>query len=1196
MFSTFTGASRRPRNVNLSGQAGNPFSNTSWSPSSVSNATKTVSNAQADREKRQAERQRLKAAEQIQRTWRGHRARSEIANARRDSFDKLYSSGSHATIERLHFAFNLLLSFFSPQRHDDIHRLFLFARDCSMVDLERIPPSDSHPSRMIRFVQIMAKGLDKVETYVTLQCCLSKRSLMKHSLREPPKALELLKLTSRIISASPSTLHTAADGYYTALAGILQYSNLDEASLEWLANAFAIPLTAANTPGGFFAMNGSALLYCDSNKEAELQLDVYKALAFCFLVHRDLHLFEGNVSLVAKGTDSSKLSSAVLDGYAGSLNVSNDQLLWLLAHYIDLGSVAADSGQVFDYLEGLHMQLSALSSDISIRLRQPSEQPTEASPRESKVVPLEPYVSQQLLSLVDNEGISRLLRDLSDKAVTQSSERGQRGTSLLAGYTSTLLLCFPDQADDIRMRLFLATIPTQEGEIPTPKFLWQDVRRSTLFRKLVTESERPVDVLRNYIHGTFPATRRASEEREWRVVLMFLELYIFVLRLSDDDDFFSGINPELLQSNQQPSRIRACSLSLEDLKSLTTFLKNAAFALHYKAREIASSPSGLDTSAPSRLDSYLSLGSRADSRSLKSLSGAPRTAQGVSTRLGLESLRELMTTAIKMLYERDSRKQFLPPDHWLTDKLEGEDFINAVLAEYDRQMREDVDGSDIDSDDDVSPDTFASSRMGAVGYNTYARMERMRINQRKVQRERRLAEMGPKLEILKHMPFVVPFETRVNIFRQFIALDRAERSGRAPSDLRTMMMPFGPILPSAKHHADIRRGKTFEDAFENFYQLGDGLKDTISITFVDQFGAPEAGIDGGGVTKEFLTSVTTEAFSNDENPLRMFICNEKGLLFPDPIAVDGLRERMRSQGLSEMDSDWKDTISKLLKRFEFLGRIVGKCLYEGILVDLVFAGFFLLKWPSTGPGESNTYKGSVNDLRDMDEELYKGMLRLKNYPGDVSELGIDFTINDQISPPGQPLKTTTRNLIPNGDKMLVTNDNRLLYISYVARHRLVLQPALQTSAFLRGLRQIIRPSWLSMFNQSELQRLVGGDSSEIDIDDLRRNTVYGGLYVIGDDNEEHPTVKLFWKVMRSFTDAQRRDVLKYVSSTPRAPLLGFSQLNPKFSIRDAGRDETRLPSTSTCVNLLKLPQYTSEATMREKLLYAITSGAGFDLS
>jgi ubiquitin-protein ligase E3 C len=330
--------------------------------------------------------------------------------------------------------------------------------------------------------------------------------------------------------------------------------------------------------------------------------------------------------------------------------------------------------------------------------------------------------------------------------------------------------------------------------------------------------------------------------------------------------------------------------------------------------------------------------------------------------------------------------------------------------------------------------------------------------------------------------------------------------------------------------------------------------------------------------------------------MKMFSSNEQGLLYPDPTAFDALRESMRAKGISESNPEWKEEMSNLLKRFEFLGRIVGKCLYEGILVDLAFARFFLLKWASSGADDQNSYKGSVNDLRDLDEALYKGMLDLKNYSGDVSELGIDFTVTDQISQPGEPTKTVTRKLIANGDRTFVTNDNRLLFISYVARHRLVVQPFTQTAAFLRGLRSIIRPSWLSMFNQSELQRLVGGDSSDIDLADLRRNTYYSGLYEIGDDGEEHDTIKLFWKVMDGFTDGQRRDVLKYVSSTPRAPLLGFSQLKPKFTIRDGGTDEDRLPSTSTCVNLLKLPRYTTEQTLRKKLLYAITSNAGFDLS
>jgi ubiquitin-protein ligase E3 C len=84
--------------------------------------------------------------------------------------------------------------------------------------------------------------------------------------------------------------------------------------------------------------------------------------------------------------------------------------------------------------------------------------------------------------------------------------------------------------------------------------------------------------------------------------------------------------------------------------------------------------------------------------------------------------------------------------------------------------------------------------------------------------------------------------------------------------------------------------------------------------------------------------------------------------------------------------------------------------------------------------------------------------------------------------------------------------------------------------------------------------------------------------------------------MKELQDSDRRKVLKYVTSTPRAPLLGFSQLNPRFSIRDAGGDEQRLPSTSTCINLLKMPRYSTASTLKQKLLYAINSGAGFDLS
>ncbi|EGU80712.1 hypothetical protein FOXB_08752 [Fusarium oxysporum f. sp. conglutinans Fo5176] len=1097
MFSTFTGNSRRPRNVNLSGTTGNPFTNTSWSPSAVSNTTKTVSNAQAEREKRQADRAKLKAAGKIQRIWRGYKTRAELKESQRNAFDALYKSGPRQNpCERLPKAFGLLLSFFSLRRDDDIQRAICYAHDTESVDLEAIAPSNVHPSRVGCLVQLLLQALDK--------------SLSIGDLSGDTHLL--FKLVLRIVTKYPELVIPAIDSYYTVVAKL------------WTSQ-------------------------------------VYRAYAFSFLAKNNLYFFEENISTLSNAVRLSDLSKAIVTGLSSPSSEKHfqDAQLWQLAHFIDLSRFNANNSSGSGVLETLYTQLSSLSSTISVRLLAKSTDGDENSSEEPLVPSLDPYITARLMSLVDSNGISQTLHEFSTNLAGSSSQEYQ-STSFLAGYILTLLRCFPANSDDIRMRLFLEEIPTISGDVPTIKFLWHIMSETAVFEKLRTESEAPLNVLRRYLGVTSETSNSLEEEQDWRIALLFLELYIFILRLSDDEDFFSGIDPRIMEQNQSISRIRSCSLSLEDVKMLTSFLKNTAFTLHYRAQDLSKSADGLEAASRYRIDTYFGSG-----QSSAMISEGPSSPTKSPTRLDIDSLRNIVTTAMKMLYERDSRKQFLPTDHWLmTSKLDQSDFISAVMAEEKRQIDENSDGSDVEGSEHGDGPGLYSTIVGQR-LSRHARLEKLKAQQIRSQRERRLAEMKPKLEILKHMPFAVPFETRVQIFRHFIQLDRQQRGDNSQS-----------FLPQ-------------------FYEIGEGLKDPIQITFVDQFGTAEAGIDGGGVTKEFLISVTTEAFGA-EGGRGMFTSNEKGLLFPDPTALDVIREELRHAGMTEADSTFRDMISDLLKRYEFLGRIVGKCMYEGILVDLAFAGFFLLKWTSTGPNDENTYKGSVNDLRDMDEDLYRGMLRLKNYPGDVSELGIDFTIEDQVSDPKNPVKTVTRKLIANGDQIHVTNDNRLLYISYVARHRLVVQPAPQTSAFLRGLRSIIRPSWLSMFNQSELQRLVGGDSSEIDIEDLRNHTIYSGLYQIGDDGEEHETIKLFWKVMRSFTDDQRRAVLKYVSSTPRAPLLGFSQLRPLFSIRDGGTDEERLPSTSTCVNLLKLPRYTSEATLREKLLYAVQSGAGFDLS
>lgn len=91
------------------------------------------------------------------------------------------------------------------------------------------------------------------------------------------------------------------------------------------------------------------------------------------------------------------------------------------------------------------------------------------------------------------------------------------------------------------------------------------------------------------------------------------------------------------------------------------------------------------------------------------------------------------------------------------------------------------------------------------------------------------------------------------------------------------------------------------------------------------------------------------------------------------------------------------------------------------------------------------------------------------------------------------------------------------------------------------------------------------------------------------------------------TPEQRCALLRFITSTSRAPLGGFKHLQPPLTIHKVdcgasplallgGTDVQRLPSASTCYNMLKLPNYKRQSTLKQKLLYAIGSGAGFELS
>ncbi|SLM37927.1 iq and hect domain protein [Lasallia pustulata] len=977
-------------------------------------------------------------------------------------------------------------------------------------------------------------------------------------------------------------------------------------------------------------------------------VSAYAGFASEYLTVPDLPSHLGNLDPIAEGVDYKILANALASITSSSTEdditryKSHEQLLWLLAYFIFFrGRQHGPTDTVVDapdaeYVSVISRLLSYLADEIGARIDLPGNSQGSlngiSSPAQHMDLQLPDFVRSELLSLVNQQNISSLITH--SELISPSKGRESQGpdeASAVASYALMLLAVFPRRRDDIRMWLLLGSSSSRkisdgslENSVPAIKYFWRSASSSRVYELIRQEPGAALSLLRTDTvdagsRRTPSRLEHGSKDREWRIVLLFLELYTLALRLMDDEEFFAGGTSA---SAEKPSWTRASALTLGQVKDLTVFLKNLAFTMYWNAAEL-SGPGNLETKpgianyfSPS---SDLLLGSQANEPS----SDADMVSIAGVSGMTVNYIKGMVTGLLRMIYERDSRRNFLPKGHWLmTGRFEMEGFIPAVVAEEEsRHQVQEADEEDVNDVEVGAGDSGgdASALIGTHRTQQLRYLERLRLQQRKASRRKYLEALTPRLEILQNMPFFIPFATRVQIFREFVTLDQTRRrNGHVDADQwRFSVIHNAPrMIPDMRrsgediiraHHARVRREHVFEDAFEHYYKLGDGLKEPIQITFVDKFDTVEAGIDGGGVTKEFLTSVTSEAFSPMAG-LNLFAENDQHLLYPNPAAVEERKDLLRQAGLKEGSSEWNEPIRDLLQRYEFLGRVVGKCLYEGILVDIHFAGFFLLKWALTGgsgaaPKESG-YRANLNDLRDLDEGLYQGLLQLKNHPGNVEDFSLNFTVTDTVSssaydsqPGHQPnQRTVTRELCPNGSNVAVTNQNRLSYISYIAIHRLQNQPRLQTSAFLRGLGQIIQPSWLSMFNQSELQTLLGGDSSEIDVDDLRANTLYGGVYVIGDDGLEHSSVQLFWQVMRSLSDADRRKVLKFVTSTPRAPLLGFAQLNPRFSIRDAGDDQTRLPSTSTCVNLLKLPRYSEAETLREKLLYAVNSGAGFDLS
>lgn len=85
---------------------------------------------------------------------------------------------------------------------------------------------------------------------------------------------------------------------------------------------------------------------------------------------------------------------------------------------------------------------------------------------------------------------------------------------------------------------------------------------------------------------------------------------------------------------------------------------------------------------------------------------------------------------------------------------------------------------------------------------------------------------------------------------------------------------------------------------------------------------------------------------------------------------------------------------------------------------------------------------------------------------DVTEMELSFS-EEEYSSTGQLTKVV--DLIPNGRKLVVTNDNKEDYLNALARYRLLTRVKREIDAFLKGLGEIVPDGLLSNFDENELE-------------------------------------------------------------------------------------------------------------------------------
>ncbi|XP_053488075.1 E3 ubiquitin-protein ligase HECTD1 isoform X5 [Ictalurus furcatus] len=220
-------------------------------------------------------------------------------------------------------------------------------------------------------------------------------------------------------------------------------------------------------------------------------------------------------------------------------------------------------------------------------------------------------------------------------------------------------------------------------------------------------------------------------------------------------------------------------------------------------------------------------------------------------------------------------------------------------------------------------------------------------------------------------------------------------------------------------------------------------------------------------------------------------------------------------------------------------------------------------------------------------------LMLKNPVGSGPPLSIeDLGLNFQFCPSSKVHGFSAVDLKPNGEDEMVTLDNAEEYVELMFDFCMHTGIQKQMEAFREGFNRVFLMEKLSSFSHKEVQMILcGNQSPSWTAEDIVNYTEPKLGYT-----RDSPGFLRFVRVLCGMCSDERKAFLQFTTGCSTLPPGGLANLHPRLTIvRKVDATDASYPSVNTCVHYLKLPEYSSEEIMRERLL-AATMEKGFHLN